>query len=273
MSEIFTISAHDPRSYPEELLMYSVTSEPQLKHRYEPEPGIFIAESTKVIERAMRAGYEPMSMLMYPEHIFGESAGIIDAAGNIPVFTGTEDEIVGITGFKLIRGALCAMRRRELPSPEKILAGKRRIAVLENVTNPTNIGAVFRSAAALGMEAVLLTSDCCDPLYRRSSRVSMGTVFQVPWTYLPGSTAEPEHLRSLGFASAAMALVNDSVDIDDLRLRAENKLAVILGNEGYGLSPETIRHSDYTVCIPMSNDVDSLNVAASSAVAFWQLGK
>lgn len=273
MSEIIPVSSTVRSGLPEELGIYSCNSEPQLLHYYEPAPGLFIAESPKVIERALSAGYEPLSFLMYNEHISGEGADLIENAGNIPVYVGSEKEIVDLIGFKLIRGPLCAMRRRPLPSPEAIINGKKRIAVLENVTNPTNIGAVFRSAAALGMEAVLLTDNCCDPLYRRSSRVSMGTVFQVPWTYTGTASAEPDMMKSLGFSSAAMALIKDSVGIDDERLANEDRLAVILGNEGYGLTDETIRNSDYTVYIPMFNDVDSLNVAASSAVAFWQLGK
>jgi len=273
MPEIIPVSSTDKSALPEYLSVYSCNSEPQLLHYYEPEPGLFIAESPKVIERALSGGYEPVSFLMYNEHIDGEGAGLLSCAGDAPVYAGDEEEIVGIIGFKLIRGPLCAMRRRPLPSPEEIVVGRKRIAVLENVTNPTNIGAVFRSAAALGMEAVLLTDNCCDPLYRRSSRVSMGTVFQVPWTYTGTAGAEPDRLRKLGFSSAAMALIRDSIGIDDPRLRNEERLAVILGNEGYGLTEETISRSDYTVYIPMFNDVDSLNVAASSAVAFWQLGK
>lgn len=255
-----------------ELQVYTGFSEPQLLHWYEPEPGVFLAESPKVIERALNAGYEPMSLLMERRDITGEAAGIISMCGDIPLFTGDSEAIVDLTGFKLIRGALCAMRRKKLPSPEEICAGKKRIAVLENVVNPTNIGAIFRSAAALNMDAVLLTSHCCDPLYRRSSRVSMGTVFQVPWTYMRSPLADNSFLRSLGFSTAAMALKEDSVDIDHPALMNEERLAVILGTEGDGLAQDTIDNADYTVCIPMSHGVDSLNVAAASAVAFWQLG-
>ncbi len=255
-----------------ELQVYAGYSEPQLLHWYEPEPGVFLAESPKVIERALNAGYEPMSLLMERRDITGEAAGIISRCGNIPLFTGDTETIVSLTGFKLIRGALCAMRRKKLPSPEEICAGKRRIAVLENVVNPTNIGAIFRSAAALGMDAVLLTSHCCDPLYRRASRVSMGTVFQVPWTYMKQPLADSRYLKSLNFSTAAMALKDDTVNIDYPALMNEERLAVILGTEGDGLAQETIANADYTVCIPMCHGVDSLNVAAASAVAFWQLG-
>jgi tRNA G18 (ribose-2'-O)-methylase SpoU len=198
----------------------------------------------------------------------------VSRCGDIPLYTGGFDEITEITGFKLIRGALCAMRRRELPAVEELCRNKKRIAVLENVVNPTNMGAIFRSAAALGMEAVLLTSDCTDPLYRRASRVSMGTVFQVPWTIMKCSSSDyPDLLHSLGFSLAAMALKDNSVDIDDERLNSEEKLAVIMGTEGDGLTDHTIASCDYTVKIPMYNGVDSLNVAAASAVAFWQLGR
>lgn len=273
MSELIPVSGYWDASIPEELSVYTCNSEPQLLHRYEPGPGVFVAESPKVIERAVAGGYEPISFLMYEEHTLGEGAGLLKMDFDVPVFIGNEEEIAELIGFKLIRGPLCAMRRRSLLSPEVIVSGKKRIAVLENVTNPTNIGAVFRSAAALGMEAVLLTDNCCDPLYRRSSRVSMGTVFQVPWTYTGKSFADPEMLGKLGFASAAMALIENSVNIDDAELNSEARLAVILGNEGYGLCSDTISKADYTVYIPMYNDVDSLNVAASSAVAFWQLGK
>ena len=273
MPELISVSSLDRTNLPEELRVYSCSSEPQLLHYYEPEPGLFIAESPKVIERALAGGYEPISFLMYPDHVTGEAAGILQRNQGVPVFIGDEANIVDITGFKLIRGALCAMKRKILPAPEDIVIGKSRIAVLENVTNPTNIGAVFRSAAALGMEAVLLTDNCCDPLYRRSSRVSMGTVFQIPWTFTGTSLADTGKLKALGFSSAAMALIQDSVGIDDSRLTSEERLAVILGNEGYGLDRTTIDKADYTVYIPMFNDVDSLNVAASSAVAFWQLGK
>lgn len=255
-----------------ELAMYRPQREPQLLHWYEPEAGIFLTESPKVIERALRAGYEPLSMLCERRDIDGEAAEVT-AAANVPVYTADSDIITELTGFKLIRGVVCAMRRRRLPAPEELCSNAQRIAVLENVVNPTNVGAIFRSAAALGIEAVILTNTCSDPLYRRSSRVSMGTVFQVPWTYMDSPLTDMELLHSLGYKTAAMALVSDSVDIDDEQLNSEEKLAVVLGAEGDGLSHETITASDYKVCIPMSNDVDSLNVAAASAVAFWQLGK
>ena len=247
-------------------------SEPQLLHWNEPLPGICIAESPKVIERAVKGGYEAISLLMNRRDIDGEAAGIIEMCNDTPVYTGDSDTIVSLTGFKLIRGALCAMKRKTLPSAEDICRKARRIAVLENVVNPTNIGAIFRSAAALNMEAVLLTQGCCDPLYRRSSRVSMGTVFQVPWTYMKTSVTDTDMLNSLGFKTAAMALEENSVNINDKKLMSEDRIAVIMGTEGDGLSKETIEKSDYTVCIPMSHGVDSLNVAAASAVAFWQLG-
>ena len=261
-----------------ELDIYARLSEPQLLHINAPEQGLFIAESPKVIYRALNAGYQPVSILMERKHIEGEGKDIIGRCGDIPVFTAEFDVLTQITGFKLTRGMLCAMSRRELPSVENICRNARRIAVLENVVNPTNVGAIFRSAAALGMDAVLLTPACSDPLYRRSARVSMGTVFQVPWTYFSSRRTDErwpeagiEKLKSLGFSTAAMALSDDSVSIDDPRLLREEKLAVILGTEGDGLSDGTIADCDYTVRIPMAGGVDSLNVAAASAVAFWQL--
>jgi len=253
-------------------------NENQLLHYYEPKGGIFIAESPKVIERALDAGYEPISLLLEEKHIEGEAKGIINRCGDIPVFTASLEMLTRLTGFQLTRGVLCAMHRPALPSVEAVCAGARRIAVLENVMNPTNIGAIFRSAAALNMDAVLLTPACSDPLYRRASRVSMGTVFQIPWTYFDKNRAPwPESglplLKSLGFKTAAMALSDNSVSIDDPALMAEEKLAIILGTEGDGLAASTIADCDYTVKIPMTHGVDSLNVAAASAVAFWQLGK
>lgn len=255
-----------------ELQFFSGFSEPQLLHWNEPLSGVFIAESPKVIERALNGGYEPIVLLMNRRDISGKAAKIISMCKDTPVFTGDEETIVSITGFKLIRGALCAMKRRVLPTVEDICRNARRIAVLENVVNPTNIGAIFRSAAALNMDAVLLTKHCCDPLYRRSSRVSMGTVFQVPWTYMKTAFTDIDTLRKLGFKTASMALKENSIDIDNDDLLNEEKLAVILGTEGDGLSEDTIKNCDYTVCIPMSHNVDSLNVAAASAIAFWQLG-
>ena len=256
-----------------ELDIFARLSEPQLLHYYEPEMGIFIAESPKVIERALDAGYEPISLLLEKTHINGEASEIVERCNGVPIYTAETSVLERITGFKLTRGALCAMRRRRLPSVEEICEGKSRIAVLENVVNPTNVGAIFRSAAALGMEAVLLTADCTDPLYRRSARVAMGTVFQVPWTYFNTSLTDLSLLKRLGFKTAAMALSGNSVGIDDEHLLKEEKLAVILGTEGEGLAEETIINSDYNVKIPMYHGVDSLNVAAASAVAFWELRK
>ena len=304
-----------------ELSVYNCRSEVQLLRYNEPEPGIFIAESPKVIMRALDAGYEPVSLLAERRLLGKALREILRRCGDAPVYTAGLDTLTQITGFRLTQGVLCAMRRRELPSVEEVCAGARRIAVLEDVTNQTNIGAVFRSAAALGFDAVLLTGDCCDPLYRRSIRVSMGTVFQIPWTYLdngewrecadretgmkelpdrkelpgrnretaakrrpgnapdrtedgtPGQSDYVSRLQNMGFAAAAMALREDSVRIDDPRLLAEEKIAVILGNEGSGLRDSTIRACDYTVRIPMAHGVDSLNVAAAGAVAFWELGR
>lgn len=261
-----------------ELDVYARLTENQLINRHEPEKGLFIAESPKVIERALDAGYEPVSLLLERKHIDGQAKDIIARCQEIPVYTADYEVLTQLTGFQLTRGALCAMRRPLLPSVEEVCAGTRRIAILENVMNPTNIGAIFRSAAALNMDAVLLTPACSNPLYRRSIRVSMGTVFQIPWTYLGSQTDDWPHsgirkLQNMGFKTAAMALCDDSVSIDDPRLRKEEKLAVILGTEGDGLSYTTIADCDYTVRIPMAHGVDSLNVAAASAVAFWQLGK
>lgn len=261
-----------------ELDVYARLTENQLLNRHEPEKGLFIAESPKVIGRALDAGCVPVSLLLEKKHIAGEAREIIARCGEIPVYTADYEILKELTGFPMTRGALCAMRRPRLPGVEEVCAGARRIAVLENVVNPTNVGAVFRSAAALNMDAVLLTPACSNPLYRRAIRVSMGTVFQVPWTYLGGEASEwpqigMKLLRDMGFQTAAMALSDDSVRIDDPRLVAAEKLAVILGTEGDGLAPRTIAGCDYTVRIPMSHGVDSLNVAAASAVAFWQLGR
>lgn len=258
-----------------ELDIYARYSEVQLLRINEPKPGIFIAESPKVVERALDAGYEPISMLVEHKHIETQAKELIARCGDIPVYTAEYDVLTKLTGFALTRGMLCAMKRRTLPTVEEVCSNTRRIAVLENVVNPTNVGAIFRSAAALHMDAVLLTPGCSDPLYRRASRVSMGTVFQVPWTYIPkGDWAENsmETLKKLGFRTAAMALSDRSVSIADPVLSQEEKLAIILGTEGDGLAASTIAACDYTVKIPMSHGVDSLNVAAASAVAFWQLG-
>ena len=254
-----------------ELDVYARLTEAQLLNRFEPKKGLFIAESPKVIERALDAGCVPVSILVERSHIHGEACHAIERCGDIPVYTADFHVLTQLTGYQLTRGMLCAMRRPALPTVETVCAGARRLAVLERIMNPTNLGAIFRSAAALGMDAVLLTPGCTDPLYRRSARVSMGTVFQVPWTFLSDWPGDLDYLRSLGFQSAAMALSDDSVSVDDPRLRAAEKLAVVLGTEGDGLAGETIADCDYTVKIPMFHGVDSLNVAAASAVAFWEL--
>ena len=256
--------------------VYARLTENQLRCREHPENAQFIAESPKVIERALDAGFEPVSLLMERKHVEGQAREVIARCGEAPVFTSDLDVLTKLTGFQLTRGVLCAMKRRKLPTVEEVCKGAKRIAVLENIMNPTNVGAIFRSAAALGMDAVLLTPACSDPLYRRSVRVSMGTVFQIPWTYIGESVSDwPEagikKLGEMGFKTAAMALSDDSVSIDDPELMATEKLAVILGTEGDGLAEETIADCDFTVKIPMYHDVDSLNVAAASAVAFWQL--
>lgn len=252
-----------------ELDVYARLTEVQLLNRREPDKGIFIAESPKVIERALNAGCVPISFLMETRHVENQAKELIARCGDIPVFTAELDVLTQLTGFKLTRGMLCAMYRPKLPTVEDICKNARRVAVLEDVMNPTNVGAIFRSAAALGIDAVVLTSASSDPLYRRSIRVSMGTVFQVPWTYLgEGGISE---LRRLGFKTAAMALKSDSLPIYDPRLAKIDKLAIVLGTEGDGLAAGTIADCDYTVLIPMSHGVDSLNVAAASAVAFYQL--
>lgn len=262
-----------------ELDVYARLTEAQLLNKDHLEDGLFIAESPKVISRALDGGYEPVSVLVEKKQVLedAETIAVLGKCGNVPVYTAEFEVLTKLTGFKLTRGMLCAMKRRRLPDLQEICNGCDRIAVLENVMNPTNVGAIFRSAAALHMDAVILTGVCSNPLYRRASRVSMGTVFQIPWTFVDNSVIWPEEgmkiLRELGFKTAAMALKEDSVSIDDPELMKEDKLAVILGTEGDGLAPETIADCDYTVMIPMSHGVDSLNVAAASAVAFWQLGK
>lgn len=262
-----------------ELDVYARLTEAQLLNKDHPEDGLFIAESPKVISRALNGGYEPVSVLVEKKQVLedAETIAVLGKCGNVPVYTAEFEVLTKLTGFKLTRGMLCAMKRRSLPGLQEICNGCDRIAVLENVMNPTNVGAIFRSAAALHMDAVILTGRCSNPLYRRASRVSMGTVFQIPWTFVDNSVIWPEEgmkiLRELGFKTAAMALKEDSVSIDAPELMKEDKLAVILGTEGDGLAPETIADCDYTVMIPMSHGVDSLNVAAASAVAFWQLGK
>lgn len=262
-----------------ELDVYARLTEAQLLNKDHPEDGLFIAESPKVISRALDGGYEPVSVLVEKKQVLedAETIAVLGKCGNVPVYTAEFEVLTKLTGFKLTRGMLCAMKRRRLPGLQEICNGCDRIAVLENVMNPTNVGAIFRSAAALHMDAVILTGGCSNPLYRRASRVSMGTVFQIPWTFVDNSVIWPEEgmkiLRESGFKTAAMALKEDSASIDDPELMKEDKLAVILGTEGDGLAPETIADCDYTVMIPMSHGVDSLNVAAASAVAFWQLGK
>ncbi|MBR4859019.1 MAG: RNA methyltransferase [Clostridia bacterium] len=253
-----------------ELDVYARLSEIQLLNREYPEKGLFIAESPKVIERALDAGYEPVSCLMEKRHIEGEGKEILKRIKDVPVFCAEFDVLTQLTGFKLTRGMLCAMKRKPLPDVKEICENKSRIVILDKVMNPTNVGAVIRSAAALGMDAVILTPGCSDPLYRRSARVSMGTVFQIEWTFSDADSFDV--IKSLGFKTVAMALKDNSISVDDPVLAEENKLAVIMGTEGDGLSDKTISECDYTVKIPMYHGVDSLNVAAASAVAFYQLG-
>lgn len=252
-----------------ELDVYARLTENQLVNREHPDEGLFIAESPKVIERALDGGCVPVSLLLERKHIEGEAREIVARCGDIPVYTAELTLLTQLTGFPLTRGALCAMRRPQMRSVEEVCDGARRVAVLENVVNPTNVGAIFRSAAALGMDTVLLTPMCSNPLYRRALRVSMGTVFQVPWTYV--DDAWQDTLHGLGFRTAAMALRDDSLRVDDPQLQTAEKLAVVLGTEGDGLAAQTIERCDYTVRIPMHHGVDSLNVAAASAVAFWEL--
>ena len=252
-----------------ELDVYARLTEAQLMNRFDPSKAMFIAESPKVIDRALDAGYQPVSILVERSRMVGESLDVICRCGDVPVYTADMDVLTQLTGYQLTRGLLCAMRRTKLPKPEAVLKNARRVAVLEEVMNPTNIGAIFRSAAALGMDAVLLTPGCSDPLYRRSARVSMGTVFQIPWTFLPDNWIDV--LKENGFQMAAMALSEDSISIADPRLPEIEKLAIVLGTEGDGLAASTVTACDYTVKIPMAHGVDSLNVAAASAVAFWQL--
>lgn len=261
-----------------ELNPYARLTQNQLRNRLEPEKGIFIAESPKVIDRALDAGYKPVSLLMERKQITGPAAGILSRCGDAPVYTADREMLAELTGFELTRGVLCAFRRPAPRPVEELCKNARRVAVLEGIVDSTNVGAIFRSAAALNMDAVLINPSCCDPLCRRAVRVSMGTVFQVPWGQLGETPADwPEKgmdiLHSLGFKTAAMALSDRSVSIDDEQLAKEPKLAIVLGTEGDGLAAGTIASCDYTVRIPMSHGVDSLNVAAASAVAFWQLGK
>ena len=261
-----------------ELDVYARLTQAQLRSRREPEKGIFIAESPKVIGHALDAGCVPLSLLMERRQLEGQGRDLVERCGQVPVYTGDRAVLAGLTGYELTRGILCAMRRPRLPSVEELCARASRVAVLEGIVDSTNVGAIFRSAAALNMDAVLVNPSCCDPLCRRAVRVSMGTVFQVPWGQLGDSPADwPEKgmdvLHALGFKTAAMALSDRSVSIDDEQLAREPKLAIVLGTEGDGLAASTIASCDYTVKIPMSHGVDSLNVAAASAVAFWQLGR
>lgn len=258
------------------LAPYARLTEAQLRSRQEPEKALFIAESVKVISHALDAGYEPVSLLMEEKHITGDAAELLSRCGCVPVYTAAREVLADLTGYALTRGVLCAIKRPALPTAQQVCQSARRVAILEGIVDPTNVGAIMRSAAALHMDAVLVTPTCCDPLHRRAVRVSMGTVFQVPWAYIGDKAADwPEkglmQLKEMGFKTAALALTGDSVSIDDPQLMAEDKLAVILGTEGDGLSGRTIEGCDYTVLIPMAHGVDSLNVAAASAVAFWQL--
>ena len=259
-----------------ELAPYIRMTEAQLRNRLHPEEGLFIAESPKVIGYALDAGFEPVSLLRERRHITGKAAALLERTGDIPVFTADEETLTVLTGYPLTRGVLCAMRRKPLPAAENLCRNARRVAVLEDIVDATNVGAIFRSAAALGADAVLLTPGCCDPLNRRAVRVSMGTVFQVPWTRLgkcPADWPEAgiERLAALGFKTVALALSDDAIAIDDGALAREPRLAMVLGTEGDGLAADTVAQCDFTVRIPMARGVDSLNVAAAGAVAFWQL--
>lgn len=259
-----------------ELDVYARLTENQLLNRHEPEKGLFIAESPKVIERAINAGYIPVSFLVEEKHVYGEARDILAGCPDTPVYTAEFDVLTNLTGFKLTRGMLCAMRRPAMESVESVCCKADRIAILEDVVNPTNVGAIFRSGAALGIDAILLTAACTNPLYRRAIRVSMGTVFQLPWTIMDKNMVWPgglDLIKSMGFKTVAFALTDNCVSIDNPELKAADKLAIVLGTEGEGLLEETIAKCDYTVKIPMSHGVDSLNVAAASAVAFWELRK
>ena len=253
-----------------ELDVYARLTEVQLLNKEFPEKGLFIAESPKVIERALDAGYEPVSCLIEKRHIEGEGKQILERIKDVPVFCAEFDVLTQLTGFKLTRGMLCAMKRKVLPEVKEICENKKRIVILDKVMNPTNVGAIIRSAAALGMDAVILTPGCSDPLYRRAARVSMGTVFQIDWTFLTDESLD--EIKALNFKTVAMALKDNSLSINDPVLTNEDKLAIILGTEGDGLSDSTIADCDFTVKIPMYHGVDSLNVAAASAVAFYELG-
>ena len=253
-----------------ELDIYARLTEAQLFNKEFPEKGLFVAESPKVIERALDCGYEPISCLMEKRHINGEGKHVLAKMNDIPIFYAELNILTQLTGFKLTRGMLCAMKRKPLPTASEVCKDKNRIVVLDKVMNPTNVGAIIRSAAALGMDAVLLTPGCSDPLYRRAARVSMGTVFQIEWAFLEDDSLD--EIKAMGFKTVAMALKDDSLSLNDPKLMAEEKLAVVMGTEGDGLSDKTIDGCDYTVKIPMYHGVDSLNVAAASAVAFYQLG-
>jgi tRNA G18 (ribose-2'-O)-methylase SpoU len=252
------------------LEVFSTLTEAQLRMELEPEKGLFIAESPKVIRVALDAGWQPTALLCERKHIEGDARDIVERVGDIPIYTGSRELLAKLTGYTLTRGVLCAMRRKAMPSVAEVVKDARRIVVIEAVTDTTNIGAIFRSAAALGIDAVLLTRDTCDPLNRRAVRVSMGSVFLVPWTWLDGPITS---LHEYGFRTAAMALSDNSISLDDARLKEEPRLAVIMGTEGDGLPQQTISEADYTVKIPMAHHVDSLNVAAAAAVAFWELRK
>jgi len=252
----------------EGLEVFSTLTEAQLRMELEPEKGLFIAESPKVIRVALDAGWEPTALLCERKHITGDAQDIVERVGDIPIYTGSREMLSQLTGYTLTRGVLCAMRRKTMPSVSEVVRDAHRVVVIEAVTDTTNIGAIFRSAAALGIDAVLLTRDTCDPLNRRAVRVSMGSVFLVPWTWLDGPAMS---LHPLGFKTAAMALTDNSISLDDPRLKSEDKLAIIMGTEGDGLPHQTIEEADYTVRIPMAHGVDSLNVAAAAAVAFWEL--
>lgn len=252
----------------EGLEVFSTLTEAQLRMELEPEKGLFIAESPKVIRVALDAGWEPTALLCERKHITGDARDIVARIGDIPIYTGSREMLSQLTGYPLTRGVLCAMRRKTIPSVSEVVKDTRRVVVIEAVTDTTNIGAIFRSAAALGIDAVLLTRDTCDPLNRRAVRVSMGSVFLVPWTWLDGPA---KSLQPLGFKTAAMALTDNSISLDDPRLKDEDRLAIIMGTEGDGLPHQTIEEADYTVRIPMAHGVDSLNVAAAAAVAFWEL--
>ena len=280
MFEIKGIDATEKAVVDEELTLYFSMNENQLFHYFEPELGLFVVESPMVIERALMSGYEPRSFVMInsvADEICKKFESMLATFGiadsKIPVYVADYETIAGMTGVNITRGVLALMKRKPTPALSEIVSGCRRIAVFDDVENPTNVGAMFRSAAALGIEAIVLTGASSDPLYRRASRVSVGTVFQVPWTKLLKGQSYVDELQSLGFKTAAMALTDDSVSIDDKRLLQEDRLAIILGNEGFGLSEEVINASDYVVKIPMQNNVDSLNVAAASSIAFWEIMK